>query len=101
MPFIHGYEAGWWQPGLHVTREEACQRILEGEAWSLCFTCNGLGYKGNRPGHDKPFVVENCPACKGRGEVLCGSYKEACLMLGIPLPELSEAPAYIRLGIDT
>jgi hypothetical protein len=71
-----------------MTEVEATEVVLQGRAWTLCPTlCDPrLPHGDHRRGSRTP-----CTHCGGKGMVLTQDYKDACALMGKPLPTYSRS----------
>lgn len=68
-----------------MTRDEAAEVILEGDAFGTCFTCSGTGGHLLTQVHDE-IMIEQCPSCAGLGQTMTDRYLAACILLGLSVP---------------
>ena len=65
-----------------MTKEEAAEVILGGDAWQPCPGCNGNGELKSVDGHDAI-----CAPCNGGGYWRTDDYAEACVVLKREYPK--------------
>jgi hypothetical protein len=65
-----------------MTKEEAAEEILNGQAYTQCTRCGGSGWSGKPPRLGIIGMREHCSGCNGSGQWLRGDYVQACSIIG-------------------